>query len=171
MVLDLTKSCDLEKDKVLANPPKWQAIEAPYISQQTSPPGVAGGGLFTYQHPDGNGLLLYDGKFTPLGQDKANPKDRKSQCVSYGAQSKAWNLEDSWSNSQKDSVESVKISRFSRGTAVDIPGQNTGFYVGGARIWEGGSDYDWYYPEDVQSAQIDFEKKIVRKVRYHFTYL
>ena len=167
--LDLTKPWQLEKDKTLDNPPKWQVIDNyTYITPGAQIPAIAAGGLFTSRHKDGNGILLYDGKFYAADNATANTKDAKSQLISYAPKTKKWTLDGSWSNPGSDATESSKISRYSRGTPVDIPGQNMAFYVGGVRSWQSHNEYDWYYPEDIQLAQIKYEDNVEWKVPFIF---
>lgn len=131
-------------------------------------PGIAAGGLFTSYHNDGNGMLLYDGKLYPVGNTIVYAEDAKSQLISYTPQTKKWVLDASYSNPRNDSTESSKISRYYRGTPVDIPGQNIAFYVGGARGWQSHDNYDWYYPEDIQLAQIKYDNNVEWKVSFIF---
>lgn len=167
--LDLTKPWQLEKDKTLDNPPRWEVIEDyTYIQPGAQVPAIAAGGLFTSYHKDGNGMLLYDGKFYTVNNATTYAKDAKSQLISYAPQTKKWGLDGSWSNPQSDSSESSKISRYYRGTPVDIPGKNMAFYVGGARSWQSGAQYDWYYPEDIQMAKISYENNVEWKVSFIF---
>ncbi|KAF8465546.1 hypothetical protein BDZ91DRAFT_794930 [Kalaharituber pfeilii] len=163
--LDLTKPFQLEKDKDLNNPPEWKSVDAMFINGGKIMPGIAGGGFFTYEKEGMAGFVLYDGKYTHALNDAGRARDAKSQLLSFDVYSRKWTLEDEWTNTSPDSSPlSTKISRYSRGTMVDVPGRNKGFYIGGARIWETEDEYDWYYPENIQLTQFDFEGKIERKM-------
>ena len=170
MYLDLSKPFQLEKDKVLKNPPSWETVSTGgwVVNGQQTIPQLSGGGLYTYAHADKtNGLFLYDGKLNPAVNANSNDRSLKSQAVSYAIEKNEWKLEDSWSNPETDEgIKSAKISRYSRGTPVDVPGENKAFYVGGARVWEFRKKYDWYYPDDIQLAEISFDKKLDKKVGF-----
>lgn len=148
---------------------------------------ISGGGFFTASPAKKvNGraegatparkIYLYEGKFantTGLSPLLAG-KGAESQILSFNIDEKKWEVEDHWNNAREDGEAKAasEISRYSRGTAVDIPGQSGGFYIGGARIWEKEDKYEWYYPEDVQLADMDFGgDKVAKKVfleEFHF---
>ncbi|KAI5780287.1 hypothetical protein DFH27DRAFT_617929 [Peziza echinospora] len=155
--LDLTKSWDIEKDKTLKNPPKWESISnVQYFNQSNNLPPISGGALFSSSDSPPS-LILYDGKSSKLA------RDQKSELVKLVIGGNSWSRIDEWRNSGSDEVPSGNISRYSRGTAVQVPGQNRYFYVGGARVWEQGKQYDWYYPEVPQLMQVDLENGAVKE--------
>jgi hypothetical protein len=105
---------------------------------------VSGGGLFS---TNPNQLILYGGQHTENAKN-----DDSLSLMTFDIATNHWSVKSTFVR-----PDGLKPYRFSKGTAVSVPGKEKAFYVGGARVFEDveTKKKEWVYQLSEQLTTID----------------